>query len=319
MFYAFSVPYFLNAEVWVYVYTVAGCFLVADAIIALTNHKKNLWPVLYAFDALFIALIIYKTGYIFFNVLLTIWLLHILFVGIQYSWRAVLLQGLWTSVLWTGVQLLSVRFEHLNWEFFTFYSFLILSFSIFCVFISSLKHRIISSIQPLFFRLKNLFSMAFNPFAHMEWEVIKNVSIKDFKKEKIDINNLMSEVMEYCHNQSKLSFIQYDPSIVESFWGYKSLIKQTIFYIVQWFVCHYNNPYQKVDIRSFQEDDFLVIEFAKSGNVTVHKSLPLSHWMKGMMFIQKVIAQHKGDIQIHENKVQIYLPLSERNLGQLSG
>ena len=319
IFYAFSIPYFLNAEVWVYIYTVAGCFLVSDAIVAFKDNKKNLWPLLYALDALFVALIIYKTGYIFLNVLLSVWLLHILFAGIQYSWKAALLQGLWTSILWTGVQFFSAHFEALNFELFTFNSFLILSWSVFCSFTSSCKYRIISFLEPTILKVKNFFSSALHPFTHVNWDVVTQFPVKDFKKEKIDVNNLMSEVMEYCHKQVKFSFIQYSPSIVESFFGYKNLIKQSILYIIQWFVCHYSNPYQKVDIRAFKKEDHLVIEFKKIGNVRVHKSLPLSQWMKCMLFIQKAVDQHQGDIQIQDNIVQIHLPLSETHLTKLSG
>ncbi len=318
IFYAFSIPYFLNAEVWVYIYTLSGVFLVADTFMALQDKKNQFWPVLYALDALFVALVIYKTGHVFFNIFLSIWLFHILFVGIQYHWKGVLLQGVWTSVLWAWVQMLSIHFQPFDWKFFAFNSFLVLGFSTGWSIVSFYKNNIYSFFKPEFLKIKDYISELFRPLVSENWEIIKDKSLEDSKIEKIDMDFLMSEVTEYCHEQAQFSIIRYSSSIVGSVLGYKSQIKQMIVYMVQWFVCHYNNPYQKVNIQIFKKEDWLVIEFKKSGDLEVQQSLSLLHWMKGMMFIQNTIARHKGELKIHEDAVHIYLPISETQNHQLS-
>ena len=321
LFYTVSIPYFLNADVWVYIYGLSGFFLFVDAVIVLQNKNFQAWPILYALDALFVALVIYKTGHVFFNIFMCAWLLHILFVGIQYDWKGVLLQGLWTSILWTWVQILSMHFHPFDWNFFAFHSFLILGTSTWWSIMSSYKSEIYSFLNPVFSKIKYYMSILFQPLVSEDWDIIKDKSLNNLKLERIDMDLLMSEVVDCCHKKAQFSLIQYSSSVTSSVLGYKNQIKQMIMYIVQWFVCHYSNPYQKINIQIFNKEDWLVIEFKKSGDLEVQKPIPLLHWVQSTMFVQKSIENHNGELKIQGQSIQIYLPLLEKTdqQGKLSG
>ena len=241
-----------------------------------------------------------------------IWLLHILLVGIQYDWKGVLLQGLWTSTLWTWVHILSSHFKLSDWNFFVWNSFLILGSSVVWGALSSYKNNFYYYLLPFCLKIKNYVSALFQPLVSENWDIIQNRPSRDSQLEKIDMDLLMSEVVDYCHSKAKFSLIQYSSSLVGSILGYKQQIKQMIVYIVQWFVCHYSNPYQKINIQIFHKADWMVIEFKKSGDLEVQQPLSLTHWVKGMMFVQKSIEKHNGELRAEGESVQIYLPLLDK-------
>ena len=109
LIYSFIQPEFLNSEVWVSIYILSGLILTLDSF-AFIVRKKELWPYVYFFDALFVFSLIYVTGYAFFAFLFLVWLLQTAFAGMQFHFKGALLQGLWISCLLTWVVLLSPHF-----------------------------------------------------------------------------------------------------------------------------------------------------------------------------------------------------------------
>ena len=117
--YSFYQPLFLNFEVWTFVYCLSGMALAIDTYIFLLNKKFNQWMAVHFLDALFIALFIYKTGYLLLTPFYLVWLCTIVSAGLQFRLKGALLQGLWVSCLFSSVQLLSPHFEQMSILFFT--------------------------------------------------------------------------------------------------------------------------------------------------------------------------------------------------------
>ena len=112
--YSFAQPFFLNVDVWVFIYSFSGLALVLDAVVFILNKNFKKWWFVYAFDALFTALLIYQTGHTFFAFLYLVWLGQILCAGLQFQFKGALLQGFWISCLMAWVVLLSPYFKSFN-------------------------------------------------------------------------------------------------------------------------------------------------------------------------------------------------------------
>lgn len=111
LIYSFAQPLFLNFEVWTFVYSLSSIALTFDAVIFIFYKRFKLWEWAYALDALFVALLIFQTGYVFFAFLFLIWLFQIIFAGLQFHFKGALLQGAWISFLLTWLTLLSPHFN----------------------------------------------------------------------------------------------------------------------------------------------------------------------------------------------------------------
>ena len=119
IFYAFVQPLFLNFEVWTYIYVLSASVLIVDAFVFIFHKHFKYWQFLYFLDALFVALILYKTGFVFLNLLYSVWLMSIVLSGFQFHFKGAVLQGLFVSCLWTWLNLLSPHFERISTALFT--------------------------------------------------------------------------------------------------------------------------------------------------------------------------------------------------------
>ena len=110
--YSFAQPRFLNVDVWSFVFMLSGLALTIDAFVfAFFKKIKKAWPFVYILDALFSALLMYQTGQTFFAFLFLMWLFSVTSAGVQFSIRAVVLQGLFCSFLLTWLVLLAPAFR----------------------------------------------------------------------------------------------------------------------------------------------------------------------------------------------------------------
>ena len=115
LIYSFAQPRFLNVEVWTWIYSLAGLALALDALVFINYNKWKSWNLVYAADAFFIFLMIYKTGYVFFPFLFLFWLFQVMSAGLQFSFRGALFQGIWISFLFTWLILISPHFS--EWSY----------------------------------------------------------------------------------------------------------------------------------------------------------------------------------------------------------
>jgi len=315
--YAFLQPAFLNTEVWVFIYSLTGLALVCDSYIFIFQKEFKAWPFIYFFDALFVALIMYRTGYVFFGFLSFVWLMHILFAGLQFQYKGSLLQGLWTSCLFTWIHFISPHFTSVDEKFFGLYNFLFLLMAFSAGFMGAYFYPWISSFRNLYWSMKRSLT---HPLCRVHWDVfLENVEGSDVPQEKLNINELIREVVEYIHSKTKFQSIHYELSDVSVIFGYKNKLKQVIISLIQWFF-HTYSDFQKLRITTYNDRIWTVIQMEKLGVAQVKEPLQLFSWLRGFSVIQKVIDEHGGQIEVSNktNSLYIKLPNGEETAQQVS-
>ncbi len=315
--YAFAQPSFLNAEVWVFIYSLAGVALIFDALIFIFQKEFKAWPIIYCFDALFVALIMYRTGYVFFGALSFIWLIHILFAGLQFQYKGSLLQGLWTSCVFTWVHFISPHFSSIDGVFFAFNNFLFLLMAFSAGFMGTYFYQWISSFQNLYWKMRRSFT---HPLRHFHWDAfLDDEEGSSSHQEKLNVNELVQEVVEHIHSQTKFQSVQHHLSDVSIIFGDRSKLKRVIISLIQWFF-HTYSDFQKLKIKTYSDGLWTVIQLEKLGVAQAKEPLQIFNWLKGFNLIQKVIEEHGGQIEVSNkmNSLYIRLPSGEDTTQQVS-
>ncbi|MDE0152085.1 MAG: hypothetical protein OXK80_06310 [Bdellovibrionales bacterium] len=315
--YAFTQPAFLNAEVWVFMYSLAGAALAFDALIFIFPNHFKAWPIIHFCDALLVAFIIYLTGYTFFGFLSFIWLMHILFAGLQFQYKGSLLQGLWTSCLFTWVHFISPHFASVDGTFFALNNFIFLLMAFSAGFMGVYFQPWLSSFRHLYWNVKRSFT---HPLRRFRWDAfLEDTEDSDVHQEKLNINELIGEVVEYIHSKTKFQSIQCELSEVSVIFGYKSKLKQVMISLIQWFF-HTYSDFQKLKITTYNDGTWAVIQLEKLGVAQVKEPLQVFNWLKGFSVIQKVIDEHGGQIEVSDktNSLYIKLPNGEETTQQVS-
>ena len=319
--YAFAQPAFLNAEVWVFIYSLAGTVLVFDACIFIFQKEwktwfVKIWPALYCFDALLVALIMYRTGYVFFGFLSFIWLAHILSAGLQFQYKGALLQGLWTSCLFTWVHFVSPHFSSVDGSFFALHNFIFLFMAFSAGFMGAYFYPLASSFQKLYGRVSLSLT---HPLRRFRWDKFLDIESSSARREKLNINELVGEVVESIHSKTKFQSIQCRLSDVSVIFGSKNQLKQVMIGLIQWFF-HTYSDFQKLRINTYNDGRWTVIQMEKLGPAQVKEPLQFFRWLKGFNVIQQVIDEHGGQMEIsdHKNSLYIKLPNGENITQQVS-
>ena len=315
--YAFLQPSFLNTEVWIFIYSLAGLALICDSYIFIFQKEFKSWPVIYFFDALFVALIMYRTGYVFFGFLSFVWLMHILFAGLQFQYKGSLLQGLWTSFLFTWVHFISPHFVSVDGVFFALNNFIFLLMAFSAGFMGAYFYPWISSFRNLYWNAQRSLT---HPLRRFHWDVVlEDAEESEALQEKLNINELVKEVVEYIHSKTKFQSIQCQLSGVSVIFGYKSKLKQVIISLIQWFF-HTYSDFQKLRITTYNDGTWSVIQLEKLGAAQMKEPLQFFSWLKGFSMIQKVIEEHGGQIEVSNetNSLYIKLPNGEETTQRVS-
>ncbi len=317
LIYAFVQPSFLNADVWVFIYSLAGAALVFDSTAFVFQKKFKAWPLMYALDALFCALIMHRTGYVFFGVLCFVWLVHILFAGLQFQYKGSLLQGLWTSCLFTWVHFVSPHFSSFDGAFFALHNFLFLSMAFSAGFMGSYFNQWVSSFRRLFWKIKLSFT---HPLRHLHWSAFSDEEEESsFHQEKLNINELVQDAVEHIHSKTKFQSVQKHLSDVSVIFGDRSRLKKVIISLIQWFF-HTYSDFQKLKIRTYKDGLWNVIQLEKLGVVQVKEPLQMLKWLKDFRRIEKVIEKHRGRIETSSKMNSLYIKLpSGQGLTQQAG
>lgn len=306
--YAFAQPSFLNAEVWVFIYSLVGIVMIFDAVIFIF-HKQlksvNIWPVIYGLDALLISLIMYRTGYVFFGLLSFMWLVHILFAGLQFQYKGSFLQGLWTSCLFTWVHFVSPHFSSLDVRFFALNNviFLLMAFS--AGFMGSLFFPWVFSFRKLYGNIQRSLT---HPLRRFRWDVSLDVEDSPALYEPLNVNELVQDAVEDIHLKTKFQSVQCHLSEVSLIFGYRNCLKQVMISLIQWFF-HIYSDFQKLKIKTYNDGMWTVIQLEKPGAVQVKEPLQFLSWIQGFKKIQQVLDKHGGKIEFSSRKNSLYVKL----------
>ena len=315
--YAFAQPSFLNSEVWVFIYSLAGVALIFDTVVFIFQKEFKAWPAIYCFDALLISLIMYRTGYVFFGFLSFVWLAHILFAGLQFQYKGSLLQGLWTSCLFTWVHFISPHFSSVDGVFFALNNFLFLLMAFAAGFMGTYFYQWVSSFQYLYLKMQRSLT---HPLRRFRWDIFLDSEEESFShQEKLNINELIQEVVEYIHSKTKFQSVQHQLSDVSIIFGCRNRLKRVIISLIQWFF-HTYSDFQQLRIKTYNDGMWIVIQLEKLGVAQAKEPLQVFNWLKGFNLIQKVIDEHGGQIEVSNetNSLYIRLPNGEDKTQQVS-
>ena len=313
--YAFIQPAFLNVDVWVFIYSLAGAALAFDSAVFIFQKKFKAWPLMYALDALICALIMHRTGYVFFGVLCFVWLVHILSAGLQFQYKGSLLQGLWTSCLFTWVHFVSPHFPSFDGAFFALNNFLFLVMAFSAGFMGVYFNQWVSSFRHLLWKIQRSFT---HPLRHFHWSAFLDEEEESSSpREKLNINELVQESVEHIHSKTKFQSVQQSLSDVSIIFGDRGRLKKVIIGLIQWFF-HTYSDFQKLKIKTYREGLWNVIQLKKLGEIQVKEPLQIFKWLKGFHWIEKVIEDHGGRIEASSRNHSLYikLPSSENITGQ---
>ena len=306
--YAFAQPSFLNAEVWVFIYSLAGIAMVFDAFIFIFQKKiksLNIWPVIYGFDALFVSLIMYRTGYVFFGLLSFIWLVHILFAGLQFQYKGSFLQGLWTSCLFTWVHFVSPHFSSVDFRFFALNNVLFLFMAFSAGFMGFFFYPWLSSFRKFYGKIQRSWT---HPLRRFQWDLFLDIEKYPPRREPLNINELVREVVEDIHLKTKFQSVQCHLPGVFMIFGCRNSLKQVIISLIQWFF-HTYSDFQKLQIKTYNDGMWTVIQLEKPGAVQVKEPLQFLKWISGFNRIQKVLDDHGGQMEVSSRKNSLYIKL----------
>ena len=285
------------------VYATLGLALGLDAFAVVFYKKFKAWPVIYALDALFVSILVYKTGDFLFSLLFLAWMVHIIFAGVQFGFKGAVLQGLWTSLLFSWVFILSPHFVEKDISFFIVNSSFFLLTSVSSIFFGNHFHVF----QNL---LKKIASFWASPSLRINWDFSKNNWNKDFSLEKLDCRDVISSAVKHVQSQDEFLDIQINlPSSLYMF-GDKNSLEKAFSSLILWFFNTYGAD-QKIYVSGALEKDCVLIFIKNERAFKKENPLSLLNWLKGMSFIYKVIERHGGEIKVQqeENSVCVELPL----------
>ena len=338
VFYAFVQPLFLNFEVWTYIYVLSASVLVIDAFIFIFyRHFKN-WQLLYFLDALFIGLILYKTGFVFLNLLYSVWLMSIVLAGFQFHFKGAFLQGLFVSCLWTWLNLLSPHFANMSTALFTVNSLILFSTAGLSGFIGHRYHFFQKLFQFIRSEMKE-WAVEWNQLysteksdhedSHLPQSLGRNNVLNQFLKTKlnlwtqdvhvpfdvIDVNRLVKEVIHELCLKVDVSKNMFECSLKSShkIVGQKENLKKAMFGVIHLFAS--SNNLKKLSLTAYDDPQWIVISI-KGKNIDITNPLWLfNNSLSSLFFIHKILHDHKGRIYADKKEfsVVIKFPLDQKN------
>ena len=338
VFYAFVQPLFLNFEVWTYIYVLSASVLVIDSFVFIFyKHFKN-WQLLYCLDALFVALILYKTGFVFLNLLYSVWLISIVLSGFQFHFKGALLQGLFISCLWTWLNLLSPHFERISPALFTMNSLILFAVAGLSGFIGHRYHFfqrlfqfVQSEMKEWMFEWNRLYSTETSDHesSHLPENLRHNNILNQFLKTKlnlwtqdiqapfdvIDVNHLVKEIAHELCLKANISenIFEYSLKSSHKIVGQKENLKKAMFGVIHLFTS--SNNFKKLSLTTYDDPKWIVI-LIKGRNVDIKNPLWLfNNSLSSLFFIHKILNDHKGRIYADKTEfsVTIKFPLDQKS------
>lgn len=339
LIYTFIQPFFLNFEVWSFVYLISAAVLIADAFVFIFYKHFKHWMALHLMDALFISLILYKTGFVFFNFLYSIWILGILLAGFQFQFKGAFIQALWVSSLLTWLNFVSPHFEMTNMIFTVNHLALFLVAGLGGL-IGSRYHffqkifKFVRDELDLWIQewnelyayesdeseeetlLTDRNNQFLNQFLQSKFENLIQNSDLQFKS--LSVNDLLEEVMDDLHTQTSLSKELFKRSFKSSVkvFGQKENLKTAIVGVIRLFTS--SNNFKKLSIKTYDERDWTVIQ-VKGHHLSVQNPLWLFNSFSHLFFIHKILNDHKGKILADKKEfsVTIKLPIQKASNGSV--
>ena len=337
IFYAFVQPLFLNVDVWTFIYVVSAFVLAIDAYVLFFYKQFKAWKALYFIDALFIALVLYKTGFVFFNFLYTIWLMSILLVGFQFRFLGAFAQAFWVSFLFAWLNILSPHFEQMSLTFFCVNSFVLFLMACISGFIGNrygFFHKIFQWIYSgihdfkeewnRFYALdsknsseeaqetnQKLSQNALNQFLKSKLYSLVQSSSAEF--DMIDVNHLVKEVMDELYSKSGLTSSDLESSLEasHSIMGQKENLKRVLYGVIQLFAS--SNNFKKLSLKTYDGPHCTAIQI-KGKNMDIKNPLwlfnSLSSSFSYLFFIHKILSDHKGKIYAEKKQFAVTIEFS---------
>ena len=321
--YSFYQPLFLNFEVWTFIYCISGVALSIDTYIFLVNKKFNRWMVIHFLDALFIALIIYKTGYLLFTFFYFTWLCTIVSAGLQFRLKGALLQGLWVSCLFSLVQLLSPQFETMSTIFFILNTSIVfvtvgLSAWMGCRYrlFKKLLRFLLSPIlkfldkEGVWQRPSSTPQVDMAPTSTDAWDIFLSETDSKYDYQNFDtinINLLIQEVFQDLTQKHKVPSDQICSQLKSSHEVliHKKKLKVALLNLMKLFTTV--KHFCRFHVKTYDKVDWVVIEFTGS-QTNADSPFWLFNSVSRLFFIHKVINEHKGRLFSDKEVLSIHLP-----------
>ena len=326
--YTFTQQYFSNFEVWTFIYLISATALMIDAGVLIFYKQFKHWMALYLIDALFIGLILYKTGFVFFNFLYSIWLLGILMAGFQFRFVGAFTQALWVSSILTWLNFTSPHFEM------SYTLYIVNNFALFLMAslggLMGVRYQLFENVFKFIRHQVDLFveewkescayesdseegsanvidSRFLNQFMQSKFENLIQRNT-DIEFECLNINEILKEVINDLYAQTSLSQEIFKSSLKSSLkiFGQKENLKTAIFGVIRLFTS--SNNFKKISLKTYDEKDWTVIH-VKGHGMVVQNPLWLFNSFSSLFFIHKILNDHKGKILADRREFSVTIKL----------